>query len=41
LSWTPEAKAALLPDPTNAVFTSFYGAHAGVAADEALEHARR
>jgi homogentisate 1,2-dioxygenase len=41
LSWTAEAKAALLPDPTTAVFTSFYGAHAGVAADEALEHVHR
>jgi homogentisate 1,2-dioxygenase len=41
LSWTPQAKAALLPDPTTAVFTSFYGAHAGVAADEALEQVRR
>ncbi|ADB50518.1 homogentisate 1,2-dioxygenase [Conexibacter woesei] len=41
LSWTPEAKAALLPDPLTAVYTSFYGAHAGVSADEALEHVRR
>ena len=41
LTWTPQAKAALLPDPTTAVFTSFYGAHAGLAADEALEQVRR
>jgi homogentisate 1,2-dioxygenase len=41
LSWTPEAKASLMPDPTTAVFTSFYGAHAGVTAGEALEQVRR
>jgi hypothetical protein len=41
LTWTPQAKTALLPDPTTAVHTSYYGSHAGVAADEALEQMRR
>jgi homogentisate 1,2-dioxygenase len=40
LNWTSEAKAALMPHPTEAIFTSFYGAHAGVSED-ILKHVRR
>lgn len=41
LEWTAEAREAFFPDPTTALFTSAYGAHAGVDATKALEHVRR
>lgn len=40
LRWTEEAKKAFLPDPRVSIYTSFYGAHAGVVPDEAARYAK-
>jgi len=40
LSWTTEAKEALLPDPQVGVYTSLYGVHVGVVPEEALKYAK-
>lgn len=40
LKWTDEAKQALLPDPQSAIYTSFYGAHIGIAPEQASQHAK-
>lgn len=41
LSWSAEAKAAFLPDPHVAVYTSLYGAHIGVVPEEATRHVKK
>lgn len=41
LSWTAEARAAFLPDPHVAVYTSLYGAHIGVVPEEATRHVKK
>ena len=40
LKWTDEAKQALLPDPQSAIYTSFYGAHIGIAPEQAFAHVK-
>jgi hypothetical protein len=42
LEWTPEAKKAFLPeDPRTAIYSSFYGAHIGIAPDVAASFAKQ
>ena len=40
LKWTDEAKQALLPNPQEAIYTSFYGAHIGIDPEQAAQHVK-